>query len=397
MYLCETSEELCEIAKNIIMQAANRLNNIQEYYFSHKMREIQSMIDDGKTVINLGIGNPDLAPPASVIRALNEGANDQSKHGYQPYKGLPEFRQAIANFYTKQYKVDLNPNDEILPLAGAKEGIMHISMAFLNTGDAVLIPNPGYASYATVTKMLGAKPLFYDLESENNWDPNFEQLEQQDLSKVKIMWVNYPNMPTGSRGSIQLFKRLIAFAKKHNILLINDNPYSFILNDNPISILAIDGAKEVALELNSLSKTFNMAGWRIGMLSGAKEHIDNVLKVKSNMDSGMFYGLQQGAITALQIGNEWFSNLNNTYTKRRELVWKIADKLDLTYETDVSGFFVWAKLPKGENSMEISDEILQKHHIFITPGSIFGTNGEGYLRFSLCVNEDKLNEILSKL
>ena len=379
------------------MQTAKRLNNIQEYYFSHKMREIQSMIDTGKSVINLGIGNPDLAPPLSVIEALKEAASDLSKHGYQPYKGLPEFRQAIADFYTNQYKVDLDPKDEILPLAGAKEGIMHISMAYLNAGDAVLIPNPGYASYTTVTKMLGATPIFYDLESENNWQPNLGQLEQQDLSKVKIMWINYPNMPTGSRGSVALFEKLIAFAKKHDILLVNDNPYSFILNENSMSILAIDGAKDIALELNSLSKTFNMAGWRIGMLSGVKKHIDNVLKVKSNMDSGMFYGLQQGAIAALQIGNEWFTNLNNTYQKRRKIVWEIADKLGLTYETDVSGFFVWAKLPEGKNSMEISDEILQKYHIFITPGSIFGTNGEGYLRFSLCVNEQKLNDILQKL
>ena len=379
------------------MQAADRLNKIQEYYFSHKMREIQMMLDTGQSVINLGIGNPDLPPPKSVIRALNKSANNQSKHGYQPYKGLPEFRKTIAEFYSKHYEVDLNPDNEILPLAGAKEGIMHISMAYLNTGDTVLIPNPGYASYTAVTKMLGASPIFYDLKSENNWQPDFEQLEQQDLSKVKIMWINYPNMPTGSRGSVTLFEKLIAFAKKHEILLINDNPYSFILNDNPMSILAIDGAKDIALELNSLSKTFNMAGWRIGMLSGAKNHIDNILQIKSNMDSGMFYGLQQGAIAALQIDHEWFSNLNKTYKKRRKLVWEIADKLGLSYDTDVSGFFVWAKLPKGENSMEKSDEILHKHHVFVTPGSIFGSNGEGYLRFSLCVNETVLNDILNKL
>lgn len=379
------------------MQAAKRLDNIQEYYFSHKMREIQLMIESGKPIINLGIGNPDLPPPLSVIEALRKSVNDISKHGYQPYKGIPEFRQAIAQFYTKQYKVDLNPHDEILPLAGAKEGIMHISMAFLNTGDAVLIPNPGYASYTTISKMLGATPIFYDLESENNWQPNLDYLEQQDLSKVKIMWVNYPNMPTGSRGSIRFFEKLIAFAKKHDILLVNDNPYSFILNDNPMSILSINGAKDVTLELNSLSKTYNMAGWRIGMLLGAKKHIEHVLKVKSNMDSGMYYGLQKGAIAALQIGEKWHSNLNNTYHKRRELVWKIADILNLTYNIDASGFFVWAKLPAGTNAIKFSDKILQKHHIFITPGSIFGTNGEGYLRFSLCVNEQQLNEILKKL
>ena len=379
------------------MQAANRLNNIQEYYFSHKMREIQSMLDSGKPVINLGIGNPDLSPPTSVIEALKNASSDTSKHGYQPYKGLPEFREAITNFYAEQYQVNLDSENEILPLAGAKEGIMHISIAYLNAGDAVLIPNPGYASYATVTKMLGATPLFYDLVAKNNWQPNLDELENQDLSKVKIMWVNYPNMPTGSSGSVTLFEKLLTFAKKHDILLVNDNPYSFILNENPMSILSVAGAKEVALELNSLSKTFNMAGWRIGMLSGAKTHIDNVLKVKSNMDSGMFYGFQKAAITALQLGNGWFKNLNNTYTKRRRLVWKIADKLGLIYETNVSGFFVWAKLPTGENSIEVSDEILQKHHIFITPGSIFGTNGEAYLRFSLCVNEEKLLNILERI
>jgi aspartate/methionine/tyrosine aminotransferase len=379
------------------MQAADRLHNIQEYYFSHKMREIQTIINSGKPVINLGIGNPDLPPPTSVIEALKDNASNLSKHGYQPYKGLPELREAIADFYTNHYKVDLNPDDEILPLAGTKEGIMHISMAYLNAGDAVLIPNPGYASYATVTKMLGATPIYYDLKLENNWQPDFEQLEKHDLSKVKIMWINYPNMPTGIRGSVILFRELIAFAKKHKILLINDNPYSFILNDNPMSILEIDGAKDIALELNSLSKTFNMAGWRIGMLSGAKEYINNVLKVKSNMDSGMFYGLQQGAIKALQINNQWFINLNNTYKKRRKIVWEIADKLGLTYDTDVSGFFIWAKLPTDSNSMEVSDKLLQKHHVFITPGSIFGTNGEGYLRFSLCVSESKLIEILKKL
>jgi len=379
------------------MQAATRLDNIQEYYFSHKMREIQSMLDAGKEIINLGIGNPDLPPPNSVIQALTTAATDQSKHGYQPYKGLPELRQAITDFYTKYYQVNLNSENEILPLAGAKEGIMHISMAYLNAGDAVLIPNPGYASYATVTKMLDATPIYYNLKPENDWQPDFEELEQQDLTKVKIMWVNYPNMPTGSKGTVSLFEKLIAFAKEHDILLINDNPYSFILNENPLSILSIKGSKEVALELNSLSKSFNMAGWRIGMLLGAKKHLDNVLKVKSNMDSGMFYGLQQGAITALKIENKWFADLNQTYKNRRELVWKIADKLGLTYDTTSSGFFVWAKLPEGKNSIQMSDLILQKYHVFITPGNIFGTNGEGYLRFSLCVNEDKLNAILKRI
>lgn len=379
------------------MQVANRLHTIQEYYFSHKMREIHALIAKGKQVINLGIGNPDLPPPASVIQAMIDASSDLTKQGYQPYKGLPEFREAIASFYQKYYRVLLDAKNEILPLAGAKEGIMHLSMAYLNEGDAVLIPNPGYASYATVTKMLGATPLLYNLTEENNWQPDFKQLENQDLSKVKMMWVNYPNMPTGSSSSLALFKKLIAFTQKHGILLVNDNPYSFILNDNPMSVFSEIGIKENVLELNSLSKSFNMAGWRIGMLIGSKQHIDHVLKVKSNMDSGMYYGLQKGAIAALQVDENWFVELNKSYKTRRKLVWKIADKLNCTYNKKANGFFVWAKLPKNQSDTEISNQLLKELHVFITPGRIFGSNGKGYLRFSLCVEEKILNEILKRM
>ena len=381
----------------MIINIANRLNKVKEYYFSTKLKEIRTLIADGKPIINLGIGSPDLAPPKSVIDAISNAVKDNTKHSYRSYQGLPEFREAIANFYKRYYNVTLNPFNEILPLMGSKEGIMHISMAFLNEGDAVLIPNPGYITYSSVTKMLGAKPVFYNLSEKNNWYPNLDELEKQDLSKVKIMWVNYPNMPTGSNATEELFKRLITFAKKHKILLVNDNPYSFVLNDEPMSILQIKGAKDVVLELNSLSKTFNMAGWRVGMLLGKSDYVNAVLQVKSNMDSGMFYGIQKGAIAALQITNDWFDNINSIYRKRREIVWQILDKLDCKYDKNAVGLFVWAKISKGKTSKELSNELLYNKDVFITPGTIFGTNGDNYIRVSLCVSEDDLREVLLRL
>ena len=374
----------------MIINSANRLNQVEEYYFSTKLQEIRALIADGKPIINLGIGSPDLAPPKVVIEAISKAIAEENKHSYQSYQGLPEFREAISSFYNRNYDVVLNPLNEVLPLMGSKEGIMHISMAFLNEGDEVLIPNPGYITYSSVAKMIGAKPIFYDLSEENNWFPNFEELEKKDLSKVKIMWLNYPNMPTGSIATIKLFEKLILFAKKHKILLVNDNPYSFVLNNKPMSILAVNGAKEVALELNSLSKTFNMAGWRVGMLVGKAGYIKTVLQVKSNMDSGMFYGIQKGAISALQITNGWFNKMNSVYKKRREIVWRILDNLDCTYDKNAVGLFVWAKIPKGESSKEFSDELLYNSNVFITPGIIFGTNGENYIRISLCVPKEQL-------
>ena len=374
----------------MIINSANRLNQVKEYYFSTKLQEIRTLIADGKPIINLGIGSPDLAPPKVVIEAITKAIAEENKHSYQSYQGLPEFREAISSFYNRNYDVVLNPLNEVLPLMGSKEGIMHISMAFLNEGDKVLIPNPGYITYSSVAKMIGAKPIFYDLSEENNWFPNFEELEKKDLSKVKIMWLNYPNMPTGSIATIKLFEKLILFAKKHKILLVNDNPYSFVLNNKPMSILAVNGAKEVALELNSLSKTFNMAGWRVGMLVGKAGYIKTVLQVKSNMDSGMFYGIQKGAISALQITNDWFNKMNSVYKKRREIVWRILDNLDCTYDKNAVGLFVWAKIPKGESSKEFSDELLYNSNVFITPGIIFGTNGENYIRISLCVPKEQL-------
>ncbi|WP_029270598.1 pyridoxal phosphate-dependent aminotransferase [Flavobacterium sp. KJJ] len=380
-----------------MITTAKRLDTVEEYYFSSKLREVRQLQSEGKSIINMGIGSPDLSPSKAVIEAVAAAIQDENGHGYQSYQGLPEMRQAMADFYKDQFGVEVNPNNEILPLMGSKEGIMHISLAFLNEGDHVLIPNPGYPTYTSVTNLVQAVPVYYDLKEENGWEPDFEALEKLDLSKVKIMWLGYPHMPTGARGSLALFEKLVAFAKKHNILLINDNPYSFVLNDNPMSLLQVEGAKDVALELNSLSKTFNMAGWRVGMVLGNPEIIDAVLKVKSNMDSGMYYGIQKGAIAALNCDKSWFEDQNKIYRRRRELTEKLAEKLGCEVYKEGVGLFVWAKLPEGiESSEKFIDEILYEKHIFITPGTIFGSNGEGYIRFSLCVKEEKVQEAIDR-
>ena len=379
-----------------MIQTANRLNSVQEYYFSRKLKEVRQLISEGKPVINMGIGSPDLSPDKSVIEAIQKAMFDDKAHEYQSYQGLPELRKGFADFYSNKFGVNIDYNLEILPLMGSKEGIMHISLAFLNEGDEVLIPNPGYPTYASVTELVQAKPIYYDLTEENDWQPNFEHLEQTDLSKVKIMWVSYPHMPTGANGTLELFEKLIAFGKKHQILIINDNPYSFVLNEKPLSILQIDGAKDIALELNSLSKTYNMAGWRVGMVLGNTKLIDAILKVKSNMDSGMFYGIQKGAIEALKLDNNWFNHQNEIYTKRRNLIFQLAEKLNCTYSKEAVGMFVWAKLPEGISAEEFIDNILIKKHIFITPGTIFGSNGNGYIRFSLCVSEEKIEEAIKR-
>ncbi|WP_162126435.1 pyridoxal phosphate-dependent aminotransferase [Flavobacterium phycosphaerae] len=381
-----------------MITTANRLASVQEYYFSRKLREVRQMISVGKPVINMGIGSPDLTPDTTVIEAMSKAMFDDKAHEYQSYQGLPELRKGMADFYQNHFQVRLDFNTEILPLIGSKEGIMHISLAFLNEGDEVLIPNPGYPTYASVTELVQAKAVFYDLKESTNWQPDFEKLEQQDLSKVKLMWVSYPHMPTGANGTLELFEQLIAFGKKHRILIINDNPYSFVLNKNPLSILQIEGAKDIALELNSLSKTYNMAGWRVGMVMGNATLIDAVLKVKSNMDSGMFYGIQKGAIEALKLGTDWFEKQNEIYTKRRNLIFQLAEKLNCTFDKASVGLFVWAKLPEGIKSSEaFIDEVLVDKNIFITPGTIFGSNGEGYIRFSLCVTEQKIEEAISRI
>lgn len=376
---------------------AQRLASVKEYYFSIKLREVANLVQAGKPIINMGIGSPDLAPHPKVIEALTQGMSHPKAHMYQGYQGLPELRNAIAHFYQQFYKVSLNPKEEILPLMGSKEGIMHISMAFLNKGDQVLLPNPGYPTYRSVTQLLEAEPIEYDLKAENNWQPDFDALEAMNTTKVKLMWINYPHMPTGAVAQKETFERLIRWARERDILLINDNPYSFILNNKPESILSIPGAKEVALELNSLSKAFNMAGWRIGMLSGKAATLKAVLKVKSNMDSGMFYGIQQGAIAALNIESQWFDELNSIYRRRRNKVEALATQLGTTFNPQSVGMFVWAKLPKEAfDSEAYIDHILYKKNIFITPGTIFGSQGAGYIRFSLCVPEDTLQEALNR-
>ena len=381
-----------------MIKQSDRLNSVEEYYFSKKLREVSNMIHSGESVINMAIGSPDLFPSIRVIDEIKNSLSDSFAHKYQSYQGLPELRDAIAKFYNKFFGVELNPLNEVLPLMGSKEGIMHISLAFLNPGDEVLIPNPGYPTYLSVTKLVEASPVFYNLSEKNSWFPNLSELENKDLSKVKLMWINYPHMPTGAYANLDQFQKLLEFAKTNNILLINDNPYSFILNDDYLSLLKVKGYKDFVLELNSLSKSFNMSGWRVGMLVGSSDNITKVLKVKSNMDSGMFYGIQKGAIAALNLDKSWFEDLNKVYLKRRKLIWNIADKLNCSYDKNSKGLFVWAKLPNHiKSSEQYIDTLLKEKKIFIAPGTIFGSNGEGYIRFSLCIDEVKINEALKRI
>lgn len=377
---------------------AKRLNTVKEYYFSEKLREVTSMVAAGNPVINIGIGSPDLPPHPKVVAALKESLDHPKVHQYQSYQGVPELRQAIADFYQKHYQYNANPISEILPLMGSKEGIMHISMAFLNPGDKVLIPNPGYPTYQSVARLVEAEPVFYDLNAQNQWQPNFDDLNRMDLSDVKLMWVNYPHMPTGANAQKDTFEKLIVWAKEKDILLVNDNPYSFVLTDHPQSMMSVPGAKDVGMELNSLSKSFNMAGWRVGMVLGNQKNINAVLKVKSNMDSGMFYGIQRGAIAALQVQDSWFKKLNNIYNERKKLIFKLATLLKTDFDTNSSGLFVWAKMRNTSmSSVQYIEEILQKHHVFIAPGSIFGSQGEGYIRFSLCVEAEQISKAIKRI
>lgn len=377
---------------------SKRLEGIGEYYFSQKLREIEQLNKAGKNIINLGIGSPDLPPHPSVIKALQEQASLSSTHAYQSYKGVPALRNAIATWYEKNYQVSLNPETEILPLLGSKEGIMHICMTYLNEGDQVLIPNPGYPTYTSAVKLAGGTPIYFDLTEEGNWEPDFEALEAGDLSKVKLMWVNYPQMPTGKKPSIELFEKLIAFGKKHQILICHDNPYSFILNDEPLSLLSIAGAMDTAIELNSLSKSQNMAGWRVGMLCGAADRINEVLIFKSNMDSGMFLPVQLAAATALSLERDWYDSVNEVYAKRREKVFELLDTLQCEYATNQVGMFVWAKIPTGvKDGYELSDQVLYNSNVFITPGGIFGTAGNQYIRVSLCGSITKFEEAIQRI
>jgi LL-diaminopimelate aminotransferase len=389
-----------------MMQTAKRLENIGEYYFSQKLREIEGLNKEGKNIISLGIGSPDLPPHPSVIQTLQEESAKPNVHAYQSYKGSPILRNAIANWYAKWYKVTLNADTEILPLLGSKEGIMHICMTYFEQGVGVLIPNPGYPTYASAVKLSGATPLTYELQEINNYEPDFEQLAKtisdfENLNqgnRVAGMFVNYPHMPTGQLATIELFDKLVAFAKQHQILLIHDNPYSFILNDNPISLLSANGAKEVAIELNSLSKSHNMAGWRVGMLCGAKERIEEILRFKSNMDSGMFLPAQLAAAKALELDSDWHQSLNKIYTKRREKVFQLLNLLHCKFSTQQVGLFVWASIPMGyKDGYALSDEVLYNANVFITPGGIFGSAGDKYIRVSLCSTEEKINEAIQRI
>ena len=382
----------------MIVKPADRTENVQEYYFSQKLGQIDRMRKEGSDVINLGIGSPDQPPSGNTIAALIDEANKPSSHGYQSYSGIPALRKAFSDWYGKYFHVELNPYNEILLLMGSKEGIMHISMAFVNPGDEVLIPDPGYPTYSSVTNLVGGIVKKYDLTEEKGWLPDLGSLEKTNLSKVKLMWINYPNMPTGVKGSTDLFEKLVAFCRKHKILLCNDNPYSFILNNKYNSLLAVEGAKDVALELNSLSKSHNMAGWRIGMVAGHSDYIKTILKVKSNMDSGMFLAMQKAAVEALSNQESWYGLINSVYSKRRRIVEEMMMLLNCRYDKSQTGLFVWGHIPEEIKDCESwVEDLLMKTLVFITPGFIFGKNGERYIRISLCATEEKLNEARKRL
>ena len=380
------------------IDVAKRLQLTEEYYFSKKLREIDEMNKNGAQVINLGIGSPDLPPHPEVIKTLQEQAALPNTHGYQSYKGIPALRQAMADWYRRYYQVELNPNTEILPLIGSKEGIVHICMTYLQEGDKALIPNPGYPAYASAVRISGATIVPYELSADNNWLPDLEELEKTDLQDVKLMWINYPHMPTGTLANSNFFERIIAFGQKHNILICHDNPYSFILNEHPQSIMSVEGAMETAIELNSLSKSSNMAGWRIGMLIANEQRIGEILRFKSNMDSGTFYPLQMAAAKALSLDKSWYTQLNEEYKLRRVKVFELMDLLNCKYDPNQVGLFVWAKIPAAyQDSYQLADDILYKAHVFITPGGIFGSAGEQYIRISLCAKTEVYDLAINRI
>jgi aspartate/methionine/tyrosine aminotransferase len=381
------------------IKPANRLNSVSEYYFSKKLREIDEMNREGKNVISLGIGKPDLPPSDETIEALREESLKPDVHGYQSYVGIPELRKGFAAWYQKWFNVTLNPANEIQLLIGSKEGILHISMAFLNPGDGVLVPNPGYPTYTSVSNLVEAKVISYDLDESNDWQPDFEALEKLDLSNVKLMWVNYPNMPTGVNATMELFDKLVAFGKKHNIVICNDNPYSFILNENRLSILAAEGAKDICIELNSMSKSHNMSGWRIGLAASNPQFIEWILRVKSNVDSGMFRPMQVAALQALNNTEEWHREKNiEVYATRRIIAEQIMHTMGCTFDPAQVGMFLWGKIPDNyAGAGELADKILYDAHVFVTPGFIFGDKGNRYVRLSLCSTEKMLQEALERI
>lgn len=380
------------------IKPANRLNSVSEYYFSKKLKEVDEMNAQGKNVINLGIGSPDMPPSNETIETLCSEAHKPNVHGYQSYIGIPELRKGFADWYKQWFGVTLNPSTEIQPLIGSKEGILHITLAFVNPGESVLVPNPGYPTYTSASQICEANVISYDLDENNHWEPNFEALEKMDLSNVKLMWTNYPNMPTGANASVELFEKLVDFGKRHNIIICNDNPYSFILNDKKLSILAVEGAKDICIELNSMSKSHNMAGWRIAMLASNSQFVQWVLQVKSNVDSGMFRPMMMAAAKALQAPAEWYASTNRVYAERQKLAFQILDAIDCTYDRNQVGLFVWGKISdQWKDAGEIADKLLYEKNVFITPGFIFGNKGERYVRISLCCNEATLHEVLNRL
>lgn len=380
------------------IEPAQRVSMVKEYYFSKKLKEVARLNAEGRDIISLGIGGPDRPPHARVVDTLCEYAHRSDTHGYQPYVGPVELRQAYADWYRRWYGVELNPANEIQPLIGSKEGILHITLAFVNPGDGVLVPNPGYPTYTSVSRLAGAEIFTYNLKEENAWYPDFDELESMPLDRIKLMWVNYPNMPTGAPATHELYEKIVDFGRRHNILIVNDNPYSFILNDNPISMLSVEGAKDVVIEMNSLSKSHNMAGWRMAMLASNAQFVEWVLKVKSNIDSGQFRPAMLAAVEALKCDSDWFNELNAVYARRRRVAERIMDALGCTFDPRQRGLFLWGKIPDAaESSEKFADNILYNARVFITPGFIFGSNGERFIRISLCATEEKMEEALTRI
>ena len=380
------------------IKPAERVSAVSEYYFSRKLKEVAKLNAEGKDIISLAIGSPDMPPSEAAINKLCEVARQDGSHGYQPTMGTPELREAMAGFYKRWYNVDLDPQKEIQPLIGSKEGILHVTLAFVNPGDEVLVPNPGYPTYTSLSKILGAKVVNYNLREDNGWQPDFDELEKTDLSKVKLMWTNYPNMPTGANATPELYRKLVDFARRKDIVIVNDNPYSFILNEHPISILSIPGAKECCIEFNSMSKSHNMPGWRIGMLASNADFVQWILKVKSNIDSGMFRAMQLAAATALEAEQDWYDGNNANYRNRRQWAGEIMHTLGCTYDENQVGMFLWGKIPDSCTDVEeLTEHVLHKARVFITPGFIFGSNGKRYIRISLCCKDNKLAEALKRI
>ena len=382
-----------------MIQPAERLNNVQEYYFSRKLKEVARMNAEGKDIISLAIGSPDMPPSPETIEKLCEVAHDPDAHGYQPTSGTPELREAMAGYYKRWYGVDIDPRTEIQPLIGSKEGILHITLAFCNPGDKVLVPNPGYPTYTSLSKILGQEIVNYNLREDKGWQPDWEQLEKMDLNGVRLMWTNYPNMPTGGNAMMETYIKLVRFAKKHDIVVVNDNPYSFIINEHPISLLQVPGAKDCCIELNSMSKSHNMPGWRVGLFATNATFISWILKIKSNIDSGTFRGLQLAAAQAYHNSDEWHHTANfQTYKRRRDIAEEIMKTMGCTFDTSQVGMFLWGRIPDSyKDCEELTERILHEARVFITPGFIFGSNGNRYVRISLCAKDEKMREALGRI